>query len=152
MEFPWLRDINEGCRFSISEFRGTNARQFNKCPQHKDVERFVLSCGENCPVSFFYVYPLDEKDTRQWFGCVNNITGLGHNHPSPVDWKLMSKKKTDIRKAQKSNQGNKPKDFQKGFSLDYEPMLVDPVASHSGIIYRELKRSSSFAVSGNINT
>ena len=55
-----------------------------------------------------------------------------------IDLKLMSRTKHDIRTAQISNPYGKPKDFQKGFAMEYEPMLVDLAATHSGRISREL--------------
>ena len=129
----------------------TNYARFNECVVHKNDHRTVVTCGDNCPVSFIYVYPKDEADLRQWFGCVSRKP-TGYNHPSPIDWKLMSRTKHDIRAAQILNPYGKPKDFQKGVGMEYEPMLVDPAATHSGRISRELSRTVGIVGAGKFRT
>lgn len=121
----------------------SNYSRSNACPEHaKDFPNLVV-CGEDCPVHFVYVYPLDEKDNRQWLGCISRVRSdpNGHNHPFPADWKLKSKTKTDLREVLTANPGIKPKELQKGKGLKYEPMLCDPAASHSGRIRRELSKA-----------
>ena len=102
----------ESCQVGFS-----NYAKFNDCVEHKREQKSVVMCGENCPVSFVYVTPQDPDDTRQWFGCVSRKSA-GHDYPSPVDWKLKSQTKKDLKAAQISNPYGKPKDFQKGLGLE----------------------------------
>ena len=102
----------ESCQVGFS-----NYAKFNDCVEHKREQKSVVTCGENCPVSFVYVTPQDPDDTRQWFRCVSRKSA-GHDHPSPVDWKLKSQTKKDLKAAQISNPYGKPKDFQKGLGLE----------------------------------
>ena len=109
----------------------TNYAKFNTCRDHKHLHKELDLCGSDCPISFVYVYPNDESDTRQWCGCVtDNPKNSQHNHPAPIDWKLKSKTKKDLRSAKELNPNIKPRELQKGVNMPYEPMKCDPVATH----------------------
>ena len=64
-----------------------------------------------------------------------------HNHPPSVDWHLRSQTKRDLKKANLDNPFGKPKDFQKGVGMSYEPMMQDPAACHTGRIARVLNKA-----------
>ncbi len=117
-----------------------NYAKYNSCVNHKKEFSHVVPAGEECPVTFFYVYPVDDADNRQWLGCLSKAGG--HSPPSIIDWKLKSQTKHDLRKAKIANPFGKPVEFQKGLGFNYEPMLTDPAASHSGVFSIHISKAS----------
>ncbi len=99
----------EGCSYTVS------TREHHSCPSHPEVS---LTCSEECPVEFVYVWPEHPGDKRRW------LTGIRrtdqdpadnlHNHPLHGPSKIPSKVVHDIQKKLKQDPTLKTHDIVTG--------------------------------------
>ena len=103
---------SEGCSYVVS----TSTHKL--CSQHPEA---VLEHTSDCPVDFFYIWPVDENDNRRWLTGITRCGDLQasdlHNHPHHKESKIPVKVDTDIRRAVLENPHLKSSDFMTGCTV-----------------------------------
>lgn len=103
---------SEGCSYVVS----TSTHKL--CSQHPEA---VLEHTSDCPVDFFYIWPVDENDNRRWFTGITRCGDLQasdlHNHPHHKESEIPVKVDTDIRRAVLENPHLKSSDFMTGCTV-----------------------------------
>jgi len=91
----WRSKEAESCSHVVS----TSTHKL--CSQHPEA---VLECTSDCPVDFFYIWPVDENDNRRRFTGITRCGDLQasdlHNHPHHKESKIPAKiDASSIRKS-----------------------------------------------------
>ena len=104
---------SEGCSYVVSS--GT----LKLCSRHPEA---VLERTSECPVDFFYIWPVDENDNRRWLTGITRSGDLQasdlHNHPHHKESKIPVKVDSDIRRAVLENPNIKSSELLTGMCSD----------------------------------
>ena len=96
------------------------------CLSHPDASlRETEICHVMC-----YIKPTDPKSKERWMAFMSTTTEIAeHKHPMPIESKLDSKLKLDIKDALEKDPTKKPNDISKGHGIGYNPMAVSHAAT-----------------------
>ena len=125
-----------------------NINRKNDCLCHPTAP---LKQTGKCPSTLVYIRPLLDSDKRRWLGLLKTDPSPGkpsHNHLEPIESKLPSVLKDDIRKLVTENPDFTNSDISKGVGLGYSPMMISPAAANKTTLSNFSSRSRNH-LSGN---
>lgn len=107
----------------------TNRKNENPCLNHPGVP--LIASGK-CRGSFVVIKPDDLESNERWLGFFSNVQmSARHDHPIPIESKMDSISKDDIKTSLNVDLSITPSKISNGYGIGYSPITVSNAAGNN---------------------